>query len=51
MWKSKKVISGLSGTESGGQYVLKKKEPTLKVEDNMLTMLEAESYQGCMQLK
>ena len=33
----------MSGVESAGQYALKKKELTLKVNDNMLMMLVAES--------
>ena len=39
---SKKFTSGMSGAESVGQYALKMEEPTLEVEDNMLTVLEAE---------
>ena len=41
----------MSGAESVGQYALKKKEPTLEVDDNTLMMLEAECCWGCTQLK
>ena len=49
--RAKRVTSGMSGAESVGQYALKKKEPTLEVDDNTLMMLEAECCWGCTQLK